>query len=260
MARKHKCPPAGAPEWIVTYGDMMSLLLTFFILLAAMSEMKREEQWQSISDSVKKAFGMDKGAAGRYLLSANPVSTPLPQPTDFDNQDTTKNRSQSIDPGVDGRQKAVTRVREGMEFAIGGRITFAPDSTVLSDDAKERLKRLVMEVRGRNNKVEIRGHAATMERQTDTSQVAAGTAGASGQGTPGRDLYELSYLRAKTVFDYLTGPEVGLPREVFRVVACADSEPLVVRRYSVADQEENRRVEIIVSEALTDELAAPEQN
>ena len=35
-------PPAGVPEWVVTYGDMMSLLLTFFIMLVSMSKIKEE--------------------------------------------------------------------------------------------------------------------------------------------------------------------------------------------------------------------------
>ena len=30
----------GVPEWVVTYGDMMSLLLTFFIMLVSLSELK----------------------------------------------------------------------------------------------------------------------------------------------------------------------------------------------------------------------------
>ena len=30
----------GIPEWVVTFGDMMSLLLTFFIMLVSLSEMK----------------------------------------------------------------------------------------------------------------------------------------------------------------------------------------------------------------------------
>ncbi|MDY7029979.1 MAG: flagellar motor protein MotB, partial [Spirochaetota bacterium] len=31
--RKKKCPPEGAPEWMTTYGDMVTLLLTFFVML-----------------------------------------------------------------------------------------------------------------------------------------------------------------------------------------------------------------------------------
>ncbi len=35
--RKEEAPPAGAPAWMSTYGDMVTLLLCFFVLLFAMS-------------------------------------------------------------------------------------------------------------------------------------------------------------------------------------------------------------------------------
>ena len=37
----HDEPSApGAPDWFVTYADLMSLLLTFFIMLAALSDVR----------------------------------------------------------------------------------------------------------------------------------------------------------------------------------------------------------------------------
>ena len=36
----------GIPEWVVTFGDMMSLLLTFFIMLVSLSEIKEEQKYQ----------------------------------------------------------------------------------------------------------------------------------------------------------------------------------------------------------------------
>lgn len=32
----------GAPAWVVTFGDLMSLLLCFFVLLLSFSEMDRD--------------------------------------------------------------------------------------------------------------------------------------------------------------------------------------------------------------------------
>jgi chemotaxis protein MotB len=47
----------GIPEWVVTFGDMMSLLLTFFIMLLSMSEMKQEDRFQAMVESMRKRFG-----------------------------------------------------------------------------------------------------------------------------------------------------------------------------------------------------------
>ncbi len=57
MARKPKKPEDGAPAWVVTYGDMMSLLLTFFIILVSMSELKQDHKFQRVMKSVRQAFG-----------------------------------------------------------------------------------------------------------------------------------------------------------------------------------------------------------
>ena len=42
---------AGIPEWVVTFGDMMSLLLTFFIMLVSMSEIKEEKRYQAMVET-----------------------------------------------------------------------------------------------------------------------------------------------------------------------------------------------------------------
>lgn len=39
MSRECDCPPPGAPEWMNTFADMMSLLLTFFVLLLSFANM-----------------------------------------------------------------------------------------------------------------------------------------------------------------------------------------------------------------------------
>ena len=49
----------GAPAWVVTFGDLMSLLLCFFVLLLSFSEMDRA-RYRVVSGSVKNAFGIQK--------------------------------------------------------------------------------------------------------------------------------------------------------------------------------------------------------
>ena len=49
--------PKGAPMWIVTFTDMISLLLTFFIMLLTFSSME-EEKFKQATGSLQGAFGV----------------------------------------------------------------------------------------------------------------------------------------------------------------------------------------------------------
>ena len=49
----------GAPAWVVTFGDLMSLLLCFFVLLLSFSEMDRNK-YRVVSGSVRNAFGLQR--------------------------------------------------------------------------------------------------------------------------------------------------------------------------------------------------------
>jgi len=54
------CPPQGAPDWMVTYGDLMTLLLCFFVLLFSFSELDKIE-FRSLKDTFTGAFGIMGG-------------------------------------------------------------------------------------------------------------------------------------------------------------------------------------------------------
>lgn len=47
----------GAPEWVVTFGDMMSLLLTFFILLLSFATMD-VMRFKQLAGTIKQGFGL----------------------------------------------------------------------------------------------------------------------------------------------------------------------------------------------------------
>ncbi|GAC15894.1 flagellar motor protein MotB [Aliiglaciecola lipolytica] len=59
MAEKEcpKCPPEGLPAWMGTFADLMSLLMCFFVLLLAFSEMD-VLKFKQIAGSMKFAFGV----------------------------------------------------------------------------------------------------------------------------------------------------------------------------------------------------------
>ncbi len=63
MPRKAKKPPeeeAGAPAWMTTFGDLMALLLTFFILIVSMSSIQ-EAKFLVAIESFRKALSWFEG-------------------------------------------------------------------------------------------------------------------------------------------------------------------------------------------------------
>lgn len=78
MAKKRKedAPPPGSPAWMATFGDLMNLLLCFFVLLFSMSKIDAEE-FQKIAASFSKEFSIFDGGAtaiGEGILISNGVS------------------------------------------------------------------------------------------------------------------------------------------------------------------------------------------
>ena len=78
MAKKRKedAPPPGSPAWMSTFGDLMNLLLCFFVLLFSMSKIDAEE-FQKLAASFSKEFSVfDAGATaiGEGILISNGVS------------------------------------------------------------------------------------------------------------------------------------------------------------------------------------------
>jgi chemotaxis protein MotB len=67
LARKVTSPRT--PDWVVTYGDMMSLLLTFFVMLIAMNVDRDQPASKAVLASIQQRFG----AAGLRTRNATPT-------------------------------------------------------------------------------------------------------------------------------------------------------------------------------------------
>ncbi len=245
MGMKDKCKcEEGAPLWVMTFGDMMSLLLTFFILLVSMSEIKQEDQFRVVADMVKKSFGV-RGGGGRVYSNTDPEMSLQKVLEELEVRSQVHQKvSNSDDPGIEGRRPQVTRVRKGWIIDVGGKITFEPLSDELTEDSRQKLLKVAEIIRDLNNKVEIRGHTSNLE---DT------------RGSPYDDSRELSYARAAKVEDFLISKKGGnLRSERMTLVAVADREPLVKRAYDAERHRNNRRVEIVLLEAVVDDMNQPE--
>jgi chemotaxis protein MotB len=216
---------------MVTYGDMMTLLLCFFVLLLAMSEIREDEKFQEVVESIQQAFGYQSGVG--VIPGRMPSRTVFMQP----------NRKMHI-PNLDNylgeiatdsiqeeSVKAQT-VRDGVKIIVGGKVSFKRFDASLTTSAVEALTRVAEMIRGHSNKVEIYGHTTNEPLPADSEF---------------SSFRQLSYARAATVGELLI--EAGLDRRQLRFVACGDTEPLVAQAYIEEARAVNRRVEILVREA-----------
>lgn len=105
-----KAESAGVPAWVMTFADLMTLLMCFFVLLLAFSEMDAAK-FKELSGSMKDAFGVQteievrsipKGTSviAREFSPGKPEPTAIPQIRQF----TIDSNQNSLD-ALDRRKK-----------------------------------------------------------------------------------------------------------------------------------------------------------
>ena len=62
----HRKEEGGSPAWIVTFADLMSLLLCFFVLLLSFSELD-VKKFQAVAGSLRLAFGVQREVRARDI-------------------------------------------------------------------------------------------------------------------------------------------------------------------------------------------------
>lgn len=228
MALPEDDPPPGVPEWVVTYGDMMSLLLTFFIMLVSMAEMKQDGKLRAALDSMVEQFGPTAGKQavpgpslqenGAFLHAASTGSS---------SEGGTK-RTNLDSKGRGGQSKSVRRLAHGTLITLGGPCVFDRFSADLNENLKADLVTVAKVVKNRPNIVVVRGH--------DTREPLP-------PNSPYRDAYDLSFARAMQAAEFLINE--GISRTRVQISAAGDSEPFVITRDKQA-QAMNRRVDVFV--------------
>lgn len=235
--RRKKDEGGGVPEWVVTYGDLMSLLLTFFVLLAALSELKREEKYLEIVREIQKAFGFEH-VQGVMTSETLPKEALLRETPSIVSRKQSAEEGDTTDEGLQGVRQTVTEIREG-KVVVGGVISFDRFSAEVGPETVRRLAEFVEQFKGHRTKIEVKGHATAEPLPPDS---------------PYRDAWDLSYARAKAVADELI--RLGVDARRIRIIAAGSTEPVVRQAYSELRRAPNRRVEIVVTDSLVSEFGS----
>jgi chemotaxis protein MotB len=236
MAREKKQQgggEGGAPAWMVTYGDLMGLLLTFFILLISFSTLDQKKISQAII-SVQDAFGVQNMTVAQILKNMAQAQNRTPRSIERAAREF-RSRLQML--GLEENIEIKYDGEGGLEINLPNRVLFDLGRAELKPEAYEVLNGLASslgEIPGK--RIEIRGHTDNLPL-SDTSRFA--------------DNYDLSYHRAKNVMLQMTEPG-GIPQAETEVIACGPSQP-VGDNDTEEGRQLNRRVQVRIRGDFSDE-------
>ncbi|MCP4548757.1 MAG: OmpA family protein [bacterium] len=233
MAKDKKdCPPVGAPLWMATFGDLMSLLLTFFILLVSFSSMQQAK--------FEQAIGSVKGALG--VLSSLPTvsihrEVVVPQGESITNVDDmgehlkVEESVESLEEKMELLDKRdvvnVSRTKRGLAIRLEGNLLFAPGEVSVQAAAYPILDEVCETLKGFPNDVRVEGH-------TDNVPMSSNAFASN---------WELSAARAGAIVRFFQ--ERGMEPSRMMAVGLGEWQP-VARNDTVEGRQKNRRVEIFM--------------
>jgi len=225
----------GAPEWAVTFSDMMALLLTFFILLVSMSEFKQEDKYRNVLDSMRLQFGHEATMASFLPRSSLTTTQSMAAKGRAKRSDILRDGDAVRSPG--GEDPLVRTIRPERDTTVGGLVFFGDNDAILTEDAKQSLHAIAEQIQSRPLKIEVRGH---------TSRTPA---------PPGQTHWTLASERAGVVKDYLV--ELGIDSQRIRLGSAGAHEPLDTKT-DVESRQRNARVEVLLWDEPVTRLTAPE--
>lgn len=258
MKRKRRHNNDGAPKWMVTYSDMITLILVFFILLFSMSQidsMKFEQvtesfQSRAILDFLPSAVDLDEQAPSSgedgdgFGESDDAVDLTDSHIADYLNEWEQKEDALSKlmdDVEVYLEEEGLTddvtanRTEEGVVLVLQETILFDRGEAELLEPGQDFLNEIGGLLETMPNNVRIEGH-------TDTRPI-------SNYRYPSN--WELSGARASSVIRYLVD-EFNMEDNRFSLIGYGEVQP-VAKNDKEKNMAKNRRVEIIILDVAEEE-------
>lgn len=228
--------PKGAPRWMVTFSDLVTLILVFFILLFSMSQIDKIK-FQSIAESFRQRQILD------FYPSIIPGESPGQQKEQQNNQDGKTNEAkkdslQNLLSEVKGYLSKngledviiANRTERGVVLVLQDSVLFETGDAKIINTGYPFLDKVGTMLESMPNLVKVEGH--TDNRPITTLQYPSN--------------WELSTARASSVIRYFIEKH-NIDSARFVAVGYGETRPIVPNN-SPENWEKNRRVEIIISD------------
>ncbi|MCK9169001.1 MAG: flagellar motor protein MotB [Treponema sp.] len=236
MGRKTKEPSKPSSAWQGTYGDMITLMLCFFVMLYNPSEVDVTQlatitQSLQMNETETTSGGMSL-SAGRLSDLGNNINS-LPSVEKGKSLGNAKKKAVSLfAPDVKSNKITVTSDERGLVITLASDSFFDEGSADLNIDATRdtllRLSGFFKDPELKNRRFRIEGH-------TDNTPVSSDSKFPSN--------WELSAARAMSVLHYLA--DFGVNEKQFSIAGYADTRPMFSNN-TPEGRAYNRRVDIII--------------
>ena len=253
--------------WAIPYGDLLTLLLAFFVVMYSISSVN-EGKYRVVADAMSDAFGGppksskpvqlgehaardDRGDAMMFVqrsvvapLGAEQGKDRPPQSRnpaldlrrDESNLDLMENQlTRALGSRILGGEVSVRRTEEGLEVALNTDILFSSGSAALQAQAQKPLRDIADIMRGYPNRLRIEGH-------TDNNPIHTSVFPSN---------WELSAARAASVVHLFM--DAGVAPGRMSVVGLAEFQPLADNQ-TADGRDRNRRVNVVVLAGPGDQL------
>ncbi len=226
----------GAPMWIVTFADMMSLLLCFFVLLLSFSAIDAEK-FRQAAESLREALSFEGGAIESVAKPQGSISPDLrsqgsPKTAIDKDMERLKLAQKEIDDYIEnaGLADHVQTSIEGDRLKVvnSNPLNFPPGKAQLLESSQQYLDALLPVLQRFEFMIHVEGH--TDDRPIETMQF--------------KSNWELSAARAANFVRYLE--DNGANPEDLVVIGYGPHRPIAPND-SEESRARNRRIEILLS-------------
>ena len=237
--------PEGAPEWMVSFADMITIMMSFFVIMFALAsgeKGKKDDKQQAVIESLEHRFGPKWSPLSSWGLM--PGDSPVPNAGGK-----MKLRTPPVQEDPDGemvriRGKKKARIfvpRSGDSPAVGGVVYFDGAETQLGDAQQRRLAEIAAELAGKPQVIEILGHASNRPLP---------------DGAPQADRSELAYLRCRKVADLLAALKIEPQR--LRIAVSRNGAPPGLQE-PTPDSKLDARLDIYLTDTIAQGFSKAEQ-
>jgi chemotaxis protein MotB len=236
MAKKRK--DAGEPGggWIVTYSDMVTLMLCFFVALFNPDDMDPAQLAAMISAFNNTGLGASSGgntlSAGKSADLGNTIES-LPAQDRGRSLGTSLKKALSLfQPEIRSNKVRITHDERGLVISLASDAFFNQASARIN---VEQTRDILLRLGTLLASDEVRGRKFRIEGHTDNTPV-------DPEG-PWESNWELSSRRSISVLHYLT--DIGVEENRFQVAGFADTMPIAPNN-TPEERAYNRRVDVVI--------------